>query len=111
MTNSAIWRQQVDAVAVRQTLMALDIVVRPDPSFWSVRSAPGHGLPRFRFSRPHRRIHEEIIIIDRETGEEIVVAPTGYRGNQVKIGIEASKIRYTILRREVQERDRAAAIT
>lgn len=52
MTNSAIWRQHVDAVAVRQTLIALDIVVRPDPSFWSVRSAPGHGLPRFRFSRP-----------------------------------------------------------
>ena len=51
-----------------------------------------------------RRIHEVIIIIDRETGEEIVVAPTGYRGNQVEIGIEASKTRYTILRREVQER-------
>ena len=51
-----------------------------------------------------RRIHEEIIIIDRLTGEEIVVAPTGYRGNQVKIGIEASKDRFTILRREVLER-------
>ena len=56
-----------------------------------------------------RHIHEEIIIIDRETGEEIIVAPTGYRGNQIKIGIEASKARYTILRREVQERDRAGA--
>ena len=58
-----------------------------------------------------RRIHEEIIIIDRETGEEIVVAPTGFRRNQIRIGIEASKTRYTILRREVQERDRAAAVT
>jgi len=57
-----------------------------------------------------RRIREEIIIIDNETGEEIVVAPTGYRRNQIKIGIEASKTRYTILRREVQERDRAAAL-
>ena len=54
-----------------------------------------------------RRIHEEILIIDRETGEQIIVAPTGYRGNQIKIGIEASKTRYTILRREVLERDRA----
>ena len=58
-----------------------------------------------------RRIREEIIIIDRETGEEIVVAPTGFRRNQVRIGIEANKTRYTILRREVQERDRAAAVT
>jgi hypothetical protein len=57
MTNLAIWRQHVDAVAVRQTLAALEIVVRPDPSFWSVRSAPGHGLPRFRFSRPFRTGH------------------------------------------------------
>ena len=54
-----------------------------------------------------RRIREEIIIIDNQTGEEIVAAPTGCRRNQVKIGIEASKTRYTILRREVQKRDRA----
>ena len=54
-----------------------------------------------------RRIHEEIVVIDNETGEQIVVTPTGYRGNQVKIGIEASKDRFTILRREVLERDRA----
>ena len=54
-----------------------------------------------------RRIREEIIIIDRESGEEIVLAPTGVRGNQVKIGIKAAKTRYTILRREVQDRDRA----
>jgi sRNA-binding carbon storage regulator CsrA len=46
-----------------------------------------------------RRIHEEILVIDRQTGEQIVVAPTGCRGNQVKIGIQASKTRFTILRR------------
>ena len=51
-----------------------------------------------------RRIHEEILVIDNETGEQIVVTPIGYRGNQVKIGIEASKDRFTILRREVLER-------
>ena len=54
-----------------------------------------------------RRIHEEILVIDRQTGEQIVVAPIACRGNQVKIGIEASKNRFTILRREVHERDRA----
>ena len=54
-----------------------------------------------------RRIHEEILVIDNETGEQIVIAPIGYRGNQVKIGIEASRDRFTILRREVQERGRA----
>ena len=58
-----------------------------------------------------RRIHEEILIIDRQTGEQIVIAPTGYRGNQVKIGIEASRDRFTILRREVLERDRATPPT
>jgi len=58
-----------------------------------------------------RRIREEILIIDNQSGEEIVVAPTGFRRNQIKIGIEASKTRYTILRREVQERERAAALT
>jgi carbon storage regulator CsrA len=53
-----------------------------------------------------RRIHEEIVVIDRQTGEQIVVTPTGYRGNQVTIGIEAPKDRFTILRREVLERPR-----
>ena len=57
-----------------------------------------------------RRIHEEILIIDNQTGEQIVIAPTGYRGNQVKIGIEASKTRYTMLRREVQERQKATGL-
>ena len=41
------------------------------------------------------------------TGEQIAVAPTGYRGNQVKIGIEAFKTCFTILRREVLERQRS----
>ena len=50
-----------------------------------------------------RRIHEEILVIDRQTGEQIVVAPIACRGNQVKIGIKASD-RYQILRREVLER-------
>ena len=53
-----------------------------------------------------RRIHEEILVIDRQAGEQIVVAPIAFRGNQVKIGIEASD-RFQILRREVLERDRA----
>ena len=58
-----------------------------------------------------RRIREEILIIDNQSGEEIVVAPTGFRRNQIKIGIEASKTRFTILRREVLERDGTAART
>jgi len=49
-----------------------------------------------------RRIHEEILVIDRQTGEQIVIAPIACRGNQVKIGIKASD-RYQILRREVLE--------
>ena len=52
-----------------------------------------------------RRIHEEILVIDRQTGEQIVVAPIACRGSQVKIGIKASD-RYQILRREVLERDK-----
>lgn len=56
-----------------------------------------------------RRIREEIVITDNLTGEEIVVTPTAIDRKEVRLGIEASKTRYTILRREVQERDRAAA--
>ena len=52
-----------------------------------------------------RRIHEEILVIDRQTGEEIVVAPIAFRGNKVKIGIEASD-RFQILRKELQGRAR-----
>ena len=52
-----------------------------------------------------RRIHEEVLVIDRQTGEHIVVAPTACGGNQVKIGIQASD-RFQILRRELQGRER-----
>lgn len=52
-----------------------------------------------------RCIHEGILVIDRQTGEQIVVAPTACRGNQVKIGVQASD-RFQILRRELQGRER-----
>ena len=55
-----------------------------------------------------RRSGEEIVVIDKETGEEIVIAVLNRFRNQTRLGIEASKTRYTILRRELQERDRAA---
>ena len=55
-----------------------------------------------------RRSGEEIVVIDRETDEEIVIAVLNRFRNQTRLGIEASKTRYTILRRELQERDRAA---
>lgn len=58
-----------------------------------------------------RRAGEEIVITDNATGEQIVVVPTALQGNQVRIGIAASKARYSILRKEVQERDRSAALT
>jgi len=54
-----------------------------------------------------RRSGEEIVI-DKETGEEIVIAVLNRFRNHTRLGIEASKTRYTILRRELQERDRAA---
>ena len=53
-----------------------------------------------------RRPREEIVIIDNETGEQIIVVPTRIEGHQVKIGVGASK-RFDILRREVLERQRA----
>jgi hypothetical protein len=43
-----------DDVVVGQIVTALEIVVHPDPSFWSVRIAQGNGPPQFRFSRPIR---------------------------------------------------------
>jgi len=55
-----------------------------------------------------RRSGEEIVVIDNETGEEIVIAVLNRFRNQTRLGIEASKTRYTVLRRELQERDRAA---
>jgi sRNA-binding carbon storage regulator CsrA len=50
-----------------------------------------------------RRPGEEIIVIDTETGEEMVIAVLENRGHQVRIGIGASK-RFDIVRREVLER-------
>ena len=49
-----------------------------------------------------RRPHEEIVVIDTETGERIVVAAISIQRNQMKIGIEATK-RFRILRRELVE--------
>lgn len=56
-----------------------------------------------------RRTGEEIVVIDNETGEEIVIAVLCRVQNQTRIGVGASKTRYTILRREVLERERAMA--
>ena len=50
------------------------------------------------------RSGEEIVIIDKERGEQIILAPTRIEGDQARIGIKASKDRFTILRREVLER-------
>jgi carbon storage regulator CsrA len=55
-----------------------------------------------------RRPGEEIIVIDTETGEEMVIAVLENRGHQVRIGIGASK-RFDIVRREVLDRKLAAA--
>jgi sRNA-binding carbon storage regulator CsrA len=46
-------------------------------------------------------------VIDTHTGAQIIVAPTGYRANQVRIGIQASP-RFQIFRREALARERAA---
>ena len=50
-----------------------------------------------------RRSHEEIVVIDKETGEEIVIAVLRLENREVRIGIEASK-RFDIFRRELLER-------
>ena len=54
-----------------------------------------------------RRPREEIVVIDKETGEEIVIAVLRLENREVRIGIEASK-RFDIYRREVLERKLAA---
>ena len=54
-----------------------------------------------------RRPGEEIVVIDKETGEEIVIAVLRLENREVRIGIEASK-RFDIFRREVLERKLAA---
>ena len=56
-----------------------------------------------------RRPGEEIVIIDKDTGEEIVIAvlrhPKHQTGiGQIGIGIEASRPRFEIYRRELLER-------
>ena len=60
-----------------------------------------------------RRPGEEIVIIDKDTGEEIVIAvlrhPKHQAGiGQIGIGIEASRPRFEIYRREVLDRKLAA---
>jgi sRNA-binding carbon storage regulator CsrA len=50
-----------------------------------------------------RRCGEEVVVID--TGEEIGFAPTGYRANKLRIGIQAPE-RSRIVRRELLERER-----
>jgi sRNA-binding carbon storage regulator CsrA len=60
-----------------------------------------------------RRPGEEIVVIDKETGEEIVIAvlrhPKHQTGiGQIGIGIEASRPRFEIYRREVLDRKLAA---
>lgn len=52
-----------------------------------------------------RRIHEEIVVIEKETGEQIIVAPVGLCGNQV--GIEAPP-EVKVLREELTEPSDAA---
>ena len=54
-----------------------------------------------------RRPGEEIVVIDTETGEEMVIAVLDHRGPQIRSGIEASR-RFDILRREVLERQQLA---
>jgi len=58
-----------------------------------------------------RRPGEEIVVIDKETGEEMVIALLRHVQQGTMIGIEASKDRFTVLRREVLERDREAVMT
>lgn len=55
-----------------------------------------------------RRPGEEIVIIDKETGEEIVIAVLRRQNDQIGVGIEASRPRFEIYRREVLERKLAA---
>lgn len=54
-----------------------------------------------------RRSGEEIVIIDRESGEQIGVAVVEHKGHQIRIGIEAPQ-RFEIVRRELLDRKLAA---
>ena len=51
---------------------------------------------------------EEIVVIDKESGEEIVIVVRLRENRQIGVGIEASKERFEILRREVLDRKLAA---
>ena len=51
---------------------------------------------------------EEIVVIDKKTGEQMVIAVRRHVQQETMIGIKASKALFTILRREVLERDLAA---
>ncbi len=46
---------------------------------------------------------EEIVVIDKESGEEIVIAVLRLEKREARIGIEAAK-RFDIFRREVLDR-------
>lgn len=54
-----------------------------------------------------RRSGEEIVVIDRETGEHMTII-VRIQKNQVRFGMQASR-RFQILRKEVHERQLVAA--
>lgn len=54
-----------------------------------------------------RRSGEEIVVIDKETGEHMTII-VRIQGNQVRFGMQASR-RFDIFRKEVLERQLAAA--
>jgi sRNA-binding carbon storage regulator CsrA len=47
---------------------------------------------------------EEIVIIDKESGEEIVILVRLHENRQIGVGIEAPRPRFEIFRREVLAR-------
>jgi len=55
-----------------------------------------------------RRTGEEIVVIDKESGEEIVIVVRLRENRQIGVGIEAPRPRFEIYRREVLERKLAA---
>ena len=55
-----------------------------------------------------RRSGEDIVVIDRETGEQMTII-VRIQINQVRFGMQASQ-RFQILRKELHERQLAAAV-
>jgi len=51
-----------------------------------------------------RRPGEEIVVIDRQTGEEIVIALLRHVQQGTMIGVETFNARFNMLRREVLDR-------